>query len=402
VVWEGGERKLAPYPIMSSIDPLDFYDVRALLSDEERLVQDTVARFVDREVVPIIAESFAAERFPVELVPRLAELGLFGATLQGYGCAGLSYTAYGLVCSELERGDSSVRSCVSVQSSLVMGCIDTCGTDEQRSRWLPELARATKLGCFALTEAHGGSDPARMRTRAQRRGGDWVLDGAKHWITNGALADVAIVWAATGDGIAAFLVERGTPGFAAHVVKNKLSLRASSTAELTLQDVRVPDSACLPNALGLKAALRCLDEARFGIAWGAVGAARACLGTALQYTRSRELFGRSLHETQLIQTRLADAARKLTGAQLLAWRLARLKDRGVAQTAQISLAKWHNVRTALDIARDCRDMLGAAGITLELSPMRHMLNLETVNTYEGTESIHELIVGRELTGRSAF
>jgi glutaryl-CoA dehydrogenase len=241
-----------------------------------------------------------------------------------------------------------------------------------------------------------------MRTDAQRRGGDWVLDGAKHWITNGALADVAIVWATVDDGIAAFLVERGTPGFEARVIKNKLSLRASSTAEIALQGVRLPDSARLPNATGLKTALRCLDEARFGIAWGAVGAARACLGTALEYTRSRELFGRSLHETQLIQTRLADAARKLTGAQLLAWRVAKLLDQGVAKTAQISLAKWHNVRTALDIARDCRDMLGAAGITLDLSPMRHMLNLETVITYEGTESIHELIVGRELTGQSAF
>ena len=388
--------------VMSSIDPLDFYDVRALLSDEERLVQDTVARFVDREVAPIIAECFAAERFPVELIPRLAELGLFGATLQDYGCAGLSYTAYGLVCAELERGDSSLRSCVSVQGSLVMGCIQACGSEEQRSRWLPALARGTKLGCFALTEAHGGSDPARMRTRAQRRGGDWVLDGAKHWITNGALADLAIVWATTDDGITAFLVERGTPGFDARVIENKLSLRASSTAEIALQGVRLPDAARLPNAIGLKAALRCLDEARFGIAWGALGAARACLGTVLEYTRSRELFGRPLHQTQLIQARLADGARKLTSAQLLAWRLAKLKDQGVARTAQISLAKWHNVRTALDIARDCRDMLGAAGITLDLSPMRHMLNLETVITYEGTESIHELIVGRELTGQSAF
>jgi glutaryl-CoA dehydrogenase len=388
--------------LVSSIDPLDFYDVRALLTDEERLVQDTVARFVDREVAPIIAECFAAERFPVELVPRLADLGLFGATLHGYGCAGLSYTAYGLICLELERGDSALRSCVSVQSSLVMGCIHACGTEEQRSRWLPELARGKKLGCFALTEGHGGSDPARMRTRAQRRGGEWVLDGTKQWITNGALADVAIVWAMTDDGIAAFLVERATPGFEARVLKNKLSLRASSTAELALQGVRLPDTARLPNAAGLKAALRCLDEARFGIAWGALGAARACFGTALEYTRSRELFGRSLHETQLVQTRLADAARKLTGAQLLAWRLAKLKEQGGAQTAQISLAKWHNVRTALDIARDCRDMLGAAGITLDSVPMRHMLNLETVITYEGTESIHELIVGRELTGKSAF
>ena len=259
---------------MGSPDPLDFYDVGALLDDDERLIRATVGRFVDREVTPIISDCFAAERFPTELVPRLAELGLFGATLHGYGCPGLGHTAYGLVCEELERGDSSVRSCVSVQSSLVMGAIHACGSEEQRSRWLPALARGEKLGCFALTESHGGSDPGRMRTRARRRGGDWVLEGAKHWITNGALADVAVVWAATDDGVNAFLVEKGSGGFESRVIKNKLSLRASSTAELTLTDVGIPESARLPEAKGLKAALRCLDDARFGIAWGACGAAR--------------------------------------------------------------------------------------------------------------------------------
>jgi glutaryl-CoA dehydrogenase len=387
---------------MSSPDPVDFFDISSLLADEERLIRDTVGRFVDREVAPIIPDCFAAERFPTELVPRLAELGLFGATLHGYGCAGLSYTAYGVVCEELERGDSSVRSCVSVQSSLVMGCIFAFGSEEQRSRWLPELARGTKLGCFALTEAHGGSDPGRMRTRARRHGGDWQIDGGKLWITNGALADVAIVWAATDEGIKAFLVEKGAKGFESRVIKNKFSLRASSTAELAFANVRVPDSARLPDADGLKAALCCLDEARFGIAWGACGAARACVETVLRYTESRELFGRRLNHTQLIQVRLANAVRQLTGAQLIAWRLAKLKEIGAAATAQISLAKWNNVRAALDIARDCRDMLGAAGVTLDHSPMRHLLNLETVITYEGTESIHELIVGRELAGQSAF
>lgn len=387
---------------MGSPDPLDFYDVGALLDDDERLIRATVGRFVDREVTPIIADCFAAERFPIELVPRLAELGLFGATLRGYGCPGLGSVAYGIVCEELERGDSSLRSCVSVQSSLVMGAIHAFGSEEQRSRWLPALARGEKLGCFALTESQGGSDPGRMRTRARRRGVDWTLDGAKHWITNGALADVAVVWAATDDGINAFLVEKGSGGFDARVIKNKLSLRASSTAELMLTDVRVSESARLPEANGLKAALQCLDDARFGIAWGACGAARACIETVLKYTQSRELFGRPLSHTQLIQVRLADAVRKLAGAQLIAWRLAKLKDLGVAKSAQISLAKWNNVRAALDIARDCRDMLGAAGITLDHAPMRHMLNLETVITYEGTESIHELIVGRALTGHGAF
>jgi glutaryl-CoA dehydrogenase len=387
---------------MSSPNPLDFYAVGALLDDDERLVRDTVGRFVDGEVTPLMADCFAAERFPIELVPRLAELGLFGATLHGYGCAGLGYTAYGVVCEELERGDSSIRSCVSVQSSLVMGAIHAFGSDEQRSRWLPLLARGAALGCFALTESHGGSDPARMRTRARRRNGSWVLDGAKHWITNGALADVAVVWVRTDDDIGGFLVERGTPGFEARVIKNKLSLRASSTAELAFDGVLLPDAARLPEATGLKAALRCLDDARFGISWGACGAARACIETVLRYTESRELFGRTLNSTQLIQGRLADAVRKLVGAQLIAWRLAKLKEAGTATTAQISLAKWNNVRVALEIARDCRDMLGAAGITLDFSPMRHMLNLETVSTYEGTESIHELVVGRALTGHSAF
>jgi glutaryl-CoA dehydrogenase len=387
---------------MEPANPLDFYDVSALLSEDERLIRDTVGRFVDREVAPIIGECFAAERFPVELIPRLAELGLFGATLRGYGCPGLGPTAYGIVCEELERGDSSVRSCVSVQSSLVMGAIHAFGSEEQRAHWLPQLARGTKLGCFALTESHGGSDPARMRTRARRRGGDWTLDGAKHWITNGALADVAIVWAMTDDGVSAFLVEKGTSGFDSRVIKNKLSLRASSTAELAFADVRVPESARLPEANGIRAALRCLDDARFGIAWGACGAARACLDTVLGYTQSRELFGRPLNHTQLIQARLADGVRKLTAAQLVAWRLAKLKERGLAHGAQVSLAKWNNVRAALDIARDSRDMLGAAGITLDHVPMRHMLNLETVITYEGTESIHALIVGRALTGHAAF
>jgi glutaryl-CoA dehydrogenase len=387
---------------MSRLDPLDLFDRRSLLGDDERLVQDNVARFVDREVLPIISECFANERFPAELVPRLAELGLFGATLTGYGCAGLNYVSYGLVCEELERGDSAIRSCVSVQSSLVMGAIDAFGSDEQKARWLPALARGTALGCFGLTESHGGSDPASMRTRAKRDGGDWVLSGAKHWITNGALADVAVIWAATDGRVGAYLVEKGTAGFSARTIRNKLSLRASNTAELALDDVRVPEEARLPGAEGLKAALRCLDQARYGIAWGALGAARACMTEALEQARGRELFGKPLGRTQLTQSRLADAARALTNAQLLALRLGRLRDEGRSTPAQTSLAKWSNVRAALDIARDCRDLLGAAGITLDHAPMRHMLNLETVSTYEGTEAIHRLVVGRELTGENAF
>jgi len=387
---------------MTTIDPLDFYDRGSLLSDEERMVQQNVARFVDGEVLPIIDECFAAERFPSELVPRLAELGLFGSTLTKYGCAGLNFVSYGLICEELERGDSSLRSCVSVQSSLVMHCIEEFGSDEQKSDWLPDLARGIALGCFALTESHGGSDPASMATHAERRGGDWLLNGEKHWITNGALADMAIVWGKAGGQTMAFLVERGSAGFEATTIRNKLSLRAANTAVLSLTDVRVPESNRLPGAAGLKSALTCLDQARFGIAWGALGAARACVEIALEHSSSRVLFGRPLSRTQLMQSRLADAVRQLTTAQLLALRLGRLKDGGTVAPAQVSLAKWNNVRAALDIARDCRDILGAAGITLDHAPLRHMLNLESVSTYEGTEAIHRLIVGRELTGESAF
>jgi glutaryl-CoA dehydrogenase len=283
-----------------------------------------------------------------------------------------------------------------------MHCLERFASDEQKNRWLPELASGSALGCFALTEAHGGSDPARMATRAERRGGDWLLNGEKHWITNGAIADIAIVWGMVDGRAAAFLVERGSAGFEARTIRNKMSLRAANTAVVSLADVRVPERSRLPGVEGLGSALTCLNQARFGIAWGALGAARACLEVALAHTSDRVLFGRPLSRTQLMQSRLADAARRLTTGQLLALRLGRLKDSGHVAPAQVSLAKWNNVRAALDIARDCRDILGAAGITLDHAPLRHMLNLESVSTYEGTESIHRLVVGRELTGENAF
>jgi glutaryl-CoA dehydrogenase len=366
------------------------------------LIRNSVATFVDREVLPVIGRCFAEHRFPAELMAGMAELGLLGATIRGYGCAGVSNIGYGLICEELERGDSAIRSFVSVQTSLVMSCIDSFGSPVQKERWLPPLARGELIGCFALTEPHGGSDPGNMRTTATRSGSDWRLSGAKQWITNGGIADIAIVWARREEGITAFLVEAEARGFARKTIEDKLSLRASNTAELFLDDVGVPDEVRLPDAIGLKAALTCLDRARYGIAWGALGAARACLTEALAYTRERSLFGRKLAETQSIQVRLANCARKLTAAQLLALRLGELKEQNAATTAQISLAKWNNVDTALEIARECRDMLGAAGITTEHCAMRHMLNLETVATYEGTRTIHELVVGRLLTGHAAF
>jgi len=387
---------------MSGIDVLDLYDVRSELSEEECLVKDTVARFVDQDVLPIIGQCFAEHRYPTELAPKMGELGLLGASLQGYGCPGLNHTCYGLICQELERGDSAMRSLMSVQSSLVMWCIHEFGSEAQKERWLPVLAMGQSLGCFGLTESHGGSDPGNMKTHAKRDARGWTLNGAKMWISNGSIADVAVVWAQTPDGIRGFLVEAGSSGFEAHTIKDKFSLRASNTSELFFSDTPVPEENRLPGAEGLKPALACLEQARYGVAWGAIGAAQACLRELLDYTANRTLFGRPLANTQLIQSRLADAARRITSAQLVALRMARLKEQNRLSGVQVSIAKWNNVRMALDIARDCRDMLGGAGIGVEHVPMRHMLNLESVVTYEGTESIHQLIVGRVLTGQSAF
>ncbi|HUK02381.1 MAG TPA: acyl-CoA dehydrogenase family protein [Steroidobacteraceae bacterium] len=384
------------------MDPLDLYHVQALLSDEERLVQESVARFVDAEVLPIIADCFEHERFPRELVPQIASLGLLGSSIQGYDCAGLNAVSYGLICRELERGDSGLRSFVSVQSSLCMYPIFAFGSEEQRTQWLPRMARGELIGCFGLTEPHGGSDPANMKTHARQRGGDWVLNGAKMWITNGSIADLAIVWAQTEGGIRGFVVEKGMRGFSARDVEHKFSLRASVTSELYFEDLVVPERNRLPAAAGLKGPLSCLTQARYGIAWGVIGAAQACLKQVLDYTATRTLFGRPLAQTQAIQLRLADMSRRITTAQLLALQLGRLKDQGAMTPAHVSLAKWNNCRMALDVARDCRDMLGGAGISVEYSPVRHMLNLESVITYEGTETIHQLTIGRELTGHSAF
>jgi glutaryl-CoA dehydrogenase len=382
--------------------PEDFLDLASTLTPEEEVVRATVARFVDERVLPIVPAAFEAGRFPRELVPEIGALGLLGTSLEGYGCPGLGPVAYGLVCEEFERADSGLRSFVSVQSSLVMYPIHAYGSEEQKQEWLPRLARAEAIGCFGLTEPHGGSDPGAMRTRARRAGGDWILDGSKMWITNGSIADVAVVWAQAEEGVLGFLVERGTPGFSATDIEHKASLRASVTSALFFENVRVPESRRLPAARGLKAPLSCLTQARYGIAWGACGAARSCLATVLDYTRERTLFGAPLAEKQIVQQRLARMVRALATAQLLAHRLGALKRDGTLTPAQVSLAKWNNVRTALDIARDARDLLGGAGITLDFPPIRHALNLESVITYEGTETIHELAVGREITGVGAF
>ncbi|HTV77073.1 MAG TPA: acyl-CoA dehydrogenase family protein [Steroidobacteraceae bacterium] len=385
-----------------TLDPLDLFDVRSSLSEEERLVQDSVARFVAAEAAPLLRECFERHRFPRELVPGLANLGLLGASIQGYDCAGLNGISYGLICQELERGDSALRSFVSVQSSLCMHAIHAYGSDAQRLQYLPRMARGELIGCFGLTEAHGGSDPANLRTHARRQGDDWILNGSKIWITNGSIADIAVIWAATEAGMRGFLVETGLPGFEATAIENKMSLRASDTAALFMSDVRLPADAQLPDAAGLKAPLSCLNQARYGITWGVIGAAQDCLNTVIAYSSSRELFGRSLAATQAVQIRLADMARRITAAQLLSLQLGRLKDTGRLAPTQVSLAKWNNARMALDIARDCRDLLGAAGISAEFSPVRHMMNLESVVTYEGTQTIHQLAVGRALTGQSAF
>ena len=385
---------------MAGLNSMDLLDVDSLLADDEVLVRDTVARFVSDKVLPIIRECFEEHRFPSELIPEMASLGLFGSTLQGYGCAGLNNICYGLICRELELGDSGLRSFISVQSSLTMFPIHRYGSDPQKERWLPAMAHGEALGCFGLTEAHGGSDPGNMKTHAKRDGGDWILNGSKMWITNGTVADVALVWAMTDEGIRGFLVEPGMRGFEATDIERKFSMRASITSALFFDNVRVPAESVLPGAVGLRYPLSCLTQARFGICWGAVGAAQACFREVLDYSGERVLFGRPLSHTQSI--RLAEMARGIATAQLVAYRLGKLKDAGRMQPAQVSLAKWHNVRAALEVARDSRDMLGGAGISVEHSPMRHMLNLETVMTYEGTETVHQLIVGQALTGVNAF
>ena len=387
---------------MDTLNALDFYNVRSLLSEEEQMVQDTTGRFVDEKVLPIIAEAFEAGRFPKELVPELAELGLLGSYLEGYDCAGLNGVSYGLICQELERGDSGIRSFVSVQSSLCMWPIYAYGSDEQKNNWLPRMAKGEAIGCFGLTEPHGGSDPSNMKTVAKKKGSDWVLNGAKMWITNGSIADLAVVWAQTDEGIRGFIVEKDMKGFDAPDIHHKMSLRASVTSALYFDNVAVPAENILPGVKGLKGPLTCLSQARYGITWGGIGAAQACLAEALNYTKERKLFGRPVSDTQTAQRRMADMVRRITQAQLLSLQLGRLKDAGKMHPSQVSLAKWNNVRMALDIARDARDLLGGAGITLEHCPIRHMLNLESVITYEGTETVHELVIGKEITGASAF
>lgn len=386
-----------------ALHPYDLFDVRSLLNEEERAVQESVARFTNERVLPIIGDAFDQARFPDELVPEIASLGLLGATLPTeYGGGGLGAVSYGLICQELERGDSGLRSFVSVQSSLCMYPIYAYGSEEQRQQWLPAMARGELIGCFGLTEAHGGSDPASMKTRAVRDGGDWRITGSKMWITSGPVADLAIVWAQTEDGIQGFVLEKGMAGFTTQEIKHKMSLRASLTGALFFDDVRVPDSHRLPNVKGLKGPLGCLTQARFGISWGPIGAAIACLDEALGYAKERVLFGRPLAATQSAQIKLAEMSRRITTAQLLALQLGRLKEAGQLQPQQVSLAKWNNCRMAIDIARECRDLLGGAGITTEHVAIRHALNLESVITYEGTETVHQLVIGRELTGINAF
>ena len=383
-------------------DPLDPLALDSLLSEEELAMRDAVRRFVDDRVVPGVGEWFERGEFPAEVRAGVAELGLLGMHLEGYGCLGANATSYGLACLELEAGDSGLRSFVSVQGSLSMFPIHRYGSDEQKERWLPRMATGEVVGCFGLTEPDSGSDPARMRTSARRDGGDWILNGTKMWITNGGIAQLAVVWAKTDDGVRGFLVPTDTPGFSSSDVHRKLSLRASVTSELVMDDVRLPDEAVLPGVTGMKGPLSCLTEARYGIVWGAMGAARACLASALEYAGTRVQWGRPIAGFQLTQANLADMTVQLQEGLLLAHHLGRLKDEGLLRPEQVSVGKLNNVRVALEIARTSRSILGASGITLEYPVIRHMNNLESVFTYEGTHEMHTLIVGHALTGLRAF
>jgi glutaryl-CoA dehydrogenase len=382
--------------------PTDLLRVDDELTDEERLVRDTVRKFAADRVMPHIADWFEAGVLPKDLLPEVGQLGLLGMHLQGYGCAGMGAVAYGVACRELEAADSGLRSMVSVQGSLAMFPIWKYGSDEQKDEWLPRMAAGEAAGCFGLTEPDHGSDPASMKTHAERNGVDWVLNGSKMWITNGSVADIAVVWANTENGIRGFLVPRGSRGFTSRNIHKKLSLRASVTSELYFDDVKLPGTAVLPGVQGLKGPLSCLSEARFGILWGVTGAARSCFETAADYARTREQFGQKIGGFQLTQRKLAWMLADLQRAQLLALHLGRLKDAGTITSEQISLGKMSNVRTAIDVARQARTVLGANGVTLEYPIIRHANNLESVLTYEGTEEIHTLALGQAITGISAY
>ncbi|HLL62761.1 MAG TPA: acyl-CoA dehydrogenase family protein [Propionibacteriaceae bacterium] len=387
---------------MTGVGPLELLGIDHLLTEEERDIQATVREFVDRRVRPTIADAYERGEADLRLMPEAGALGLLGMHLEGYGCAGTNAVSYGLACLELEAGDSGVRSMVSVQGSLAMFAIWRFGSEEQKQTWLPRMAAGEAIGCFGLTEPDFGSNPGGMRSRAKPDGDEWVLNGSKLWITNGSVADVAVVWAQTDDGVRGFLVPAGTEGFSTRDVKHKLSLRASVTSELVLDDVRLPGSALLPEAKGLRGPLSCLNEARFGIVFGALGAARDCLETAIAYATTREVFDRPLAGFQLTQAKLADMALELQKGFLLAMHLGRLKDAHRLEPRQVSLGKLNNVREALAIARECRTILGASGITGEYPVMRHAANLESVLTYEGTSEVHQLVIGQALTGESAF
>ena len=388
---------------LPALDPLDFLALEALLDDEERAIRDTVREFVRRNVLPDVGDWFERGILPRELMAEIAKLGLYGMHLDGYGLPGASAVAYGLTCLELEAGDAGVRSAVSVQGSLAMYAIWRWGSDEQKESWLPRMHTGEVIGCFGLTEPDAGSDPGSMRTHARREGSDWILNGAKMWITNGTIADLAVVWARTDDDeIRGFLVEREMPGFSAPEIHKKLSLRASVTSELVLQDVRVPDDNVLPGSTTLRGPLSCLNEARYGIVWGSVGAGRACFEAALDYAKERTVFGKPIASYQLTQEKLAEMALELNRASLVALHLGRMKDAGTLRPEHVSLGKMGNVRGALEVARTARTILGANGVTLEYPVIRHVNNLESVLTYEGTHEVHTLVVGEALTGQNAF
>jgi glutaryl-CoA dehydrogenase len=385
-----------------ALNPKDFLGIDRQLSDEERDIRDTVRAFVSDKVVPYVGDWFEEGTIPLELARELGQIGVLGMHLEGYGCAGTSATAYGLACLELEAGDSGIRSLVSVQGSLAMYAIHRWGSEEQKQQWLPRMAAGEALGCFGLTEPDAGSDPGAMRTRAKRDGTDWIVHGQKMWITNGSVAEIAVVWAVTDDGVRGFLVPKGTKGFTTQDIHKKMSLRASITSELLLDDVRLPESAMLPEATSLKGPLSCLNEARYGIVWGAAGAARACFEAALQYSLERQAFGRPIAATQIQQSKLAHMVLEVNRATLLALHLGRLKDAGELRPEHVSMGKLGNVNAALDVARSARQVLGANGITLEYPVIRHMNNLESVVTYEGTADVHALVLGGALTGIQAF